>query len=69
MRAGLTGSPPRITPFPWMTTVKKHTLSAESLEVETFSTFTAPVDRGGPGDCICDMAPCGCTRALDCTQG
>ncbi len=49
--------------------MKKHTLSPDSLEVETFSTFTAPVDRGGPGDCICDMAPCGCTRALDCTQG
>ena len=57
----------RIAHSPWRT-VKKHVLSPESLKVESFATFTDPVDttRTG-GGCICDMAPCGCTRAADCT--
>lgn len=48
--------------------MKKHVLSPENLKVESFATFVDPVDttRTG-GGCICDMAPCGCTRAADCT--
>lgn len=49
--------------------MKKHTLNTESLKVETFATFTDVVDAGGTNGCICDVAPCGCTRAEDCTGG
>ena len=41
--------------------MKKHALNVESLTVESFD----PVDQ--PGGCICDVAPCICTRAPDCT--
>lgn len=41
--------------------MKKHALKAESLVVESFDTAVAP------NGCICDMAPCGCTRGPDCT--
>ena len=46
------------------TTVKKHTLNAESLKVETFVTFTDQIDVAGT--CICDAAPCICSKAPDC---
>jgi hypothetical protein len=39
----------------------KHALPVERLTVESFET----VDQ--PNGCICDVAPCGCTRAPDCT--
>ncbi len=43
--------------------MKKHALEVESLVVESFAP---DVDRNG---CICDVAPCGCTGAPDCTAG
>lgn len=42
--------------------MKKHALKAESLAVESFET-----DVEQPNGCICDVAPCICTRAPDCT--
>jgi len=39
----------------------KHALHADSLTVESF----VPVHQ--PGGCVCDVAPCICTRAPDCT--
>jgi hypothetical protein len=47
--------------------VKKHSLNAESLKVETFVTFTDMIDIAGT--CICDIAPCICSKAPDCVQG
>ncbi|HEX6041609.1 hypothetical protein [Longimicrobium sp.] len=49
--------------------MKKQTLNPEHLKVESFATFTDAVDAGDTNGCICDVAPCGCTRAADCTQG
>lgn len=47
--------------------MKKLTLNPEHLKVESFATFTdAVVDAG---TCVCDVAPCICTRADDCTAG
>lgn len=48
--------------------MKKHTLNPENLKVETFATFNEALDTN-PTGCICDMAPCGCTKGPDCTQG
>lgn len=49
--------------------MKKHTLNIEHLKVETFATFTDVVDAGGTNGCVCDMAPCICSKAEDCTGG
>lgn len=46
--------------------MKKHTLNAESLKVESFPTFIDPTDV--VGTCICDIAPCICSNGPDCTQ-
>jgi hypothetical protein len=47
--------------------VKKHRLNPEHLKVDSFATFTPDVDVGT--GCVCDVAPCVCTRGEDCTQG
>ena len=49
--------------------MKKQMLNPEHLKVESFSTYTGPVDVDGTNGCVCDVAPCICTRAADCTQG
>lgn len=46
--------------------MKKIALRPENLEVDSFATFPDG-DVDGIG-CICDVAPCICTRAADCTQ-
>jgi hypothetical protein len=46
--------------------MKKHTLNADSLKVETFVTFIGTPDLAGT--CVCDMAPCICSKAPDCVQ-
>jgi hypothetical protein len=50
--------------------MKKHTLQAEKLVVESFETFSTP-DRTDTveqiGGCICFAPPCICSAGPDCT--
>lgn len=53
--------------------MKKHTLHAEALKVESFNTIADPTDvrgtvRDQPDGCICLAPPCICSAGPDCTQ-
>ena len=53
--------------------MSKIKLQAEKLAVESFMTSAGAaiigttIDVGG--GCVCDVDPCACTRAHDCTGG
>ncbi|HEU4452717.1 MAG TPA: hypothetical protein VFR81_06630 [Longimicrobium sp.] len=47
----------------------KPKLQIEALRVESFATADSFTEIVGPGGgCICDVAPCICTKAPDCTD-
>ena len=53
--------------------MKKHTLTADSLTVETFTPIAEPEKpretTPNPANCICFASPCICTNNVDCTGG